>query len=242
MTGLRRLHMVLDATAMVCLAGLGIVPVAAQQLDAPSVIRQIDAAVRTRFESVAGFTVREHYAVYRGQDIGVPVAEITVKTTYRKDVGKSYEIVAESGSALIRKFGLIPLLDNEKSINQPGKVEQSWFTSANYEMKLLPGGIEHLDGRDCLALSVTPRRKAPNLIQGTLWVDAKDFGIVKIEGTASKSPSMWAGETRMMRRYANVSGFAMATGARAESNSFLFGKTVVTIDYRDYQIELSQRR
>jgi hypothetical protein len=73
-------------------------------------------------------------------------------------------------------------------------------------------------------------------------VDAKDFGIVKIEGTASKSPSMWAGETRMMRRYANVSGFAMATGARAESNSFLFGKTVVTIDYRDYQIELSQRR
>jgi hypothetical protein len=112
--------MVLDATAMVCLAGLGIVPVAAQQLDAPSVIRQIDAAVRTRFESVAGFTVREHYAVYRGQDIGVPVAEITVKTTYRKDVGKSYEIVAESGSALIRKFGLIPLLDNEKSINQPG--------------------------------------------------------------------------------------------------------------------------
>jgi hypothetical protein len=53
---------------------------------------------------------------------------------------------------------------------------------------------------------------------------------------------MWAGETRMMRRYANVSGFAMATGARAESNSFLFGKTVVTIDYRDYRIELRPGR
>jgi len=234
----RRLLMALKAAAMVYLAGLAIAPVEAQQFDAPSVIRQIDAAVRTRFESVAGFTVREHYAVYRGQNTAVPVAEMTVKTTYRKGTGKGYEIIAQSGSALIRKFGLIPLLDNEKSINQPGKVEQSWFTSANYEMKLVPGGIQRLDGRDCLTLSVTPRRKAPNLIQGTLWVDAKDFGIVKIEGTASRSPSMWAGEIHMMRRYANVSGFAMATGARAESDSFLFGKTIVTIDYRDYQIQL----
>jgi len=236
--GHRQLHTVLEAAAMIFLVGLGIAPIKAQQTDAPSVIRQIDAAVRARFESVAGFTVREHYAVYRGQDMGVPAAEMTVRTTYRKGIGKSYEIVAEGGSALIRKFGLMPLLDNEKSINQPGHVEQSWFTSANYEMKLLPGGIQHLDGRDCLALSVTPRRKAPNLIQGTLWVDAKDFGIVKIDGTASKSPSVWAGQTHMMRRYANVSGFAMATSARAESNSFLFGKTIVTIDYLDYRIEL----
>jgi hypothetical protein len=30
----------------------------------------------------------------------------------------------------------------------------------------------------------------------------------------------------------------MATHARAVSNSFLLGKTVVTIDYRDYQVQL----
>jgi hypothetical protein len=42
----------------------------------------------------------------------------------------------------------------------------------------------------------------------------------------------------MMRQYAKVSGFAMATHARAASNRFLFGKTVVTIDYSEYQIQL----
>jgi hypothetical protein len=42
----------------------------------------------------------------------------------------------------------------------------------------------------------------------------------------------------MTRKYADMNGFAQATHARAESDSFLFGPTVVTIDYRDYQIQL----
>ncbi len=54
---------------------------------------------------------------------------------------------------------------------------------------------------------------------GTMWVDAKDFSIVQIEGVATKSPSMFAGATHMMRQYANIDGFSMATHARAESDS-----------------------
>jgi hypothetical protein len=34
----------------------------------------------------------------------------------------------------------------------------------------------------------------------------------------------------------------MATHARAVSNSYLLGRTVVTIDYRDYQIQLRPAR
>jgi hypothetical protein len=69
-------------------------------------------------------------------------------------------------------------------------------------------------------------------------VDPRDYSIVQIKGVASKSPSLLAGPPQMMREYAIVSGFAQATHAQAISNSFLFGKTVVTIDYRDYQIQL----
>jgi hypothetical protein len=45
-----------------------------------------------------------------------------------------------------------------------------------------------------------------------------------------------------MRQYANVSGFAMATQARAVSDSFLLGRTTVTVDYRNYQIEIAPAR
>jgi hypothetical protein len=42
-----------------------------------------------------------------------------------------------------------------------------------------------------------------------------------------------------MRLYENVNGFAEATHARAESESTLFGKTIVTIDYQGYEIRTS---
>jgi len=224
---------------VVCLPGcIRAAAVAAQQDDNSPVVQHIDAAVRARLDNTLGYTVTEHYAVFRNSDLDHPTAEMTVKTTYRKDTGKSYEILSKSGSEVIQKLVLSVILDNEKRINLPGNREGSWITSANYEMKLKPGGAQQLDGRDCFVLDISPRRKAPNLLEGTLWVDEKDGSIVEIQGTASASPSVFTGPTRMMRHYANVNGYAMATHARAVSNSFLFGQTVVTIDYRDYQVEL----
>jgi hypothetical protein len=210
----------------------------AQQPDASAIIRDLDAANQARFDNVLSFTDVEHYTVFRGNDQTNPAAEMTVKISYKKGVGKDYVILKQSGSSLIQKFGLQPLLENEKSINNPATVAQSWFTSANYEMHLKPGDIQTIDGRQCLAISIAPRHKAPNMIVGTLWVDVISHTLVKVEGVASKSPSLFAGTTKMLRHYTNMQGYAMATHARAESSSMLFGKTVITIDYTDYQFQL----
>jgi len=234
----RQFRMPRAVAAAFFFACLGIVAVPAQQLDAASVIQHIDAAVKARIDNIAGYTVTEHYAVYRNNDETRPVAEMTVKTLYRQDTGKSYTILSQTGSQVIQSLVLGAILDNEKRLNQPGIREGSWFTSANYEMKLKSDASQRLDGRDCLVLTLTPKRKAPYLIEGTLWVDAKDGSIVQVQGTGSKSPSVFTGPTQMTRQYAIVAGFAQATHARALSNSFLFGKTVVTIDYRDYQVQL----
>lgn len=207
-----------------------------QQADDAAIIRGVDAAVKARLDGIAGYTVTEHYAVYRGGDEAHPAAEMTVKTTYERETGKSYAILSKSGSAVLQKFVLDSILENEKRINEPGVREGSWLTSANYEMKLKPGGPERVNGRDCFVLSINPRQKAPNLIVGTLWVDTRDESIVQIKGTASKSVSAFTGPTELMRQYTMVDGFAEATHARAVSSSFLFGQTVVTIDYVGYEI------
>ena len=105
----------------------------AQQPDEAAIIRDIDAASQSRFKNVLGFTDVEHYAVYRGKDQLRPAAEMTVRVTYKKGTGKTYEILSQSGSAIIRKFGLQPLLDNEKAINDPAKVVSrfmAWFLRA----------------------------------------------------------------------------------------------------------------
>ncbi len=225
-------------TLAIFIFGGGVAAWGGAAVSGDSVIRSIDAEVQARVAAVAGFTDVERYDVYRGQDETHPAAEITVKVTYRKRVGKSYTILSQKGSSLIRRFGLKPLLENEKEINQPGKVENSWFTSANYEMKLKSGPVEQVNGRTCYALAITPKHKAPNMLEGTLWVDARDFSIVRVKGIASQKPSIFAGTTHMMRDYGNIDGYPMATQARAESNSAWFGRTVVVIHYGDYHLEL----
>ena len=217
---------------------LAIAAIPAQEPDNSSVVRGIDAAVMARIDGIPGYTVTEHYAVYRNKDEEHPVAEMTVKTTYKQETGKSYAIVSQSGSEIIRRLVLGTILDNEQRINQPGTREGSWLTSANYVMKLKPGGTQRLDGRECLVLDITPKRKTPYLIEGAIWVDAKDYLIVQLQGTASKSSSVFTGATQMTRQYSTVNGFAMATHARATSDSFLFGLTVVKIDYQGYEIQL----
>jgi hypothetical protein len=162
---------------------------------------------------------------------------MTVRDTYTKGAGKSYAILSQSGSSMILRFGLKPLLDNEKTINLPANVEKSWFISANYNMQLKPGGAVSLNGRSCYVFTIAAKRTAPNTMNGTLWADARDGSLVQIDGIATASASALSGPAHMMRQYANISGFSMAMHARAESHGAFIGRTVVTIDYSNYQLQ-----
>ena len=209
----------------------------AQQPDPASVIAKVDRAVKLRVDGIASYAVTEHYSVFRGKDEKHPVAEMTVRTMYRKETGKTYTILSQSGSGFIVKHVLGAILDREKEVNRPGIREHTWLNSANYVMTLKPGGAQQMDGRECFVLDVSPRHKDPNLIEGTIWVDVKSGNIVRLEGTTLESPSIFTGRSQLMRQYIDVNGFGMATQARAVTDSFLLGRTVITIDYRDYRIQ-----
>src|SRR5947209_974865 len=62
------------ASAFIMFAFLGTVMVPAQPFSTTSVIHQIDAAVKARTDNVEGYSVTEHYAVYRSKDEIHPVA------------------------------------------------------------------------------------------------------------------------------------------------------------------------
>jgi hypothetical protein len=219
------------------LPGIALAQPSASLLPA-DLVHLIDAANQARYDNVLSFTDTEHYALYRGNDEAHAAAEMTVKMTYRKGEGKSYQIVSQSGSQIIQKFGLEPLLENEKAINDPARVQTSWFTSTNYDMQVKAAETRQMNDATCVAVTITPKHTAPNMIDGKLWIDPRDGTLAQVEGAASRSPSIFAGTTHMMRQYTKVDGFAMATHARAESHNALFGRSVVTIDYSDYKLEL----
>jgi hypothetical protein len=203
-----------------------------------AIVQGVDASVKNRIDHLAAYTVTEHYAVFRGSDERRPAAEMLVKTTYRRQAGKSYEIVSQSGSSFWRNEVLATLLDNEKHMSMPGNVETALINSANYEMTLDADPREQLNGRDCLVLDINPKRASQFLFKGKVWVDARNFAIVQLKGKASKSAFFLASAAEVTRQYDQVSGLPMATHARAASASSLLGQTVVKIDYTNYQLDL----
>lgn len=228
-----------DARALLgfCLACLLARPLISQNTEA-DIMRGIDASVAHREQNLLGYTVTEHYSVYRNQDKVHPAAEMTVKTSYLKDRGKSYQVLSESGSGIIRKEVLGRVLDGERTATEPANRATALITSANYTIH--ERGAEVVGGRNCIALAIAPRRIGPYLFQGELWVDAQDYSIVQLSGVTAKSPSIFAGQTQVARQYAIIDGFPMATHATATSSSWLFGQTTIEIEYTGYQIERAQ--
>jgi hypothetical protein len=206
--------------------------------DLTTIIRGVDDSVSDRLNRLVSYTATEHYAVFRGHDDTSPTAEMLVRTTYRKETGKSFEILSQSGSSLWRKEVLKTLLENEQRMSQPGNIETALINSSNYEMKLDQNARAMLNGRQCLVLDISPRRKSPYLFKGQLWVDAHDYAIVQLKGVAAKSAIFLANAAEVTRQYTEVDSMPMATHAEAVSGSSLLGQTVVKVDYAGYQMQL----
>src|SRR4051794_18906203 len=198
-----------------------------QAPDLATIVRGVDASVRDRLDRLASYTVTEHYAVFRGHDDTTATAEMLVKTTYRKETGKSFEVLSQNGSSLWRNEVLKSLLENEQRMSQPGNVESALINSSNYEMKLDKNASVTLNGRQCLVLDITPRRKSQYLFKGQLWVDAHDYAIVQLKGIAAKSAIFLANAADVTRQYGEIDSLPMATHAEAVSGSALLGQTVV---------------
>ncbi len=210
---------------------------ASQDPDEATVIHGISAAVGAREDNLLGYTAIEHYLVFRNGEQQQPAAEMRVKTTYRRDIGKSYEILSETGSTLLRKQLLERMLDNEKSLTRPATRRTALINSTNYTMTMKGKAIE--DNRACVVMQIAPKRPSPYLFNGQIWVDARTYAIVRLEGITSKSPTVFAAPTQVSRQYEVVRGFPMATRATASTSIWLVGPTRIAIDYTDYDLQVA---
>jgi len=60
---------------------------------------------------------------------------------------------------------------------------------ANYKFSLL--GEQDVGPYHCVVVEAIPRRKDKYLFEGKIWIDAQDYGIVRIAGHPAKSPPFW---------------------------------------------------
>jgi hypothetical protein len=85
-------------------------------------------------------------------------------------------------------------------------------------------------------LGLHPRKKSRFLVQGKAWVDAECFALLKVEGHPAASLSFWVGKPLVTQEFQKYGDFWMSCHNHTLSDSFLLGKSELTIEYGHYEL------
>jgi len=174
---------------------------------------------------------------YRMQYRGFPSdrdAEMVVKVTFRAPNSKEFAVLSQSGSKFVIDHVFKKLLEGEQEALQGENRHDTALTRQNYDFEM--AGYETTPDCRQYVLRLLPKTKNKFLYRGKIWVDAKDFAVVRIEGEPGKNPSIWIKKTGIAHRYVKVDGFWLPAENHTESFIRLGGKATLSIEYQDYKI------
>lgn len=174
---------------------------------------------------------------YRMQYRGFPSdrdAEMVVKVNFRAPNSKEFTVLSQTGSKFVIDHVFKKLLEGEQEALKGENRNDTALTRQNYDFELVgydttPDGAQYV-------LKLLPKTKNKFLYRGKIWVDAKDFAVVRIEGEPGKNPSIWIKKTGVAHRYVKVDGFWLPAENHTESFIRLGGKATLSIEYQDYKI------
>jgi hypothetical protein len=164
---------------------------------------------------------------------------MVVNMKYRSPGTKEFSIQSQTGSKLILEKVFQRMLRSEKEAVSAENQNRIALSEDNYRFAL--AGHETLPTGPAYILSVEPRTDNKLLYRGRIWVDAKDFAVVRIEAAPAKNPSFWTKETRIEQVYGKVGNFWLPVSNRSTSAIRLGGHADLTIDYKNYRITARHR-
>jgi len=128
---------------------------------------------------------------------------------------------------------LRPLEGEQEAGNEENR-RRSALSTENYDFTM--AGYEDSPEGGRYVLDLLPKTKNKFLYRGKIWVDAKDFAVVRIEAEPAKNPSFWIKKTDVSHKYVKVDDFWLPAENHSESLIRLGGKATLSIEYRDYKI------
>lgn len=175
--------------------------------------------------------------IYQMQYRGFPSnhdAEMVVHVTYHAPNAKQFSIISVKGSKFIIDHVFKKLLEGEQEAANDENRRRTALSTENYDFSL--AGYEDSSNGGRYILDLLPKTKNRFLYRGKIWVDAKDFAVVRIEGEPGKNPSFWIKKTEIAHQYVKVNDFWLPAENHTESAIRLGGKAILSIEYRDYKI------
>ena len=110
-------------------------------------------------------------------------------------------------------------------------VPQIALNLQNYEF--LPA-VQDDDG--LVRVGIRPRRRAPMLLDGNIFLSEPGADLVRIEGNVVKKPSIWTRRVHVVRQYARIAGVRVPVSMTSTADVFVVGQSSFSMDYRYEQI------
>jgi len=207
-------------------------------VNAPLPVEQVVKRLEEKnAERTAALKQYEATRIYRMQYRGFPSdrdAEMVIHMAYRAPNSREFRVVSQTGSKLIIDRVFKKLLEGEQEAADEENRQHTALTTENYDFAL--AGYEPAPEGGRYVLNLTPRTKNKFLYRGKIWVDAKDFAVVRIKGEPGKNPSFWIKKTDVEHSYEKVGDFWLPAQNRTESVVRLGGVARLSIEYKDYKI------
>jgi hypothetical protein len=205
--------------------------VAADQLFA-----ELDAHNELRKSALHDYTARRTYQVVDVK--GKVHAEEIGRMEFRAPDKKNFVVTSETGSGVIRRMALNPLISSEVEAAAGKEHHDSAISPENYSLELL--GEQQVGPHRCFVAQAVPKRKEKYLFEGRVWVDVDDYAVVRIEGHPAKKLSFWIQRADFVRRYQKIGSFWLPQRDETLVQVRMYGKKVLTIDHRDYVVNAAQ--
>ena len=168
------------------------------------------------------------YAVLNSE--GKVHAREIVRMEYIAPDKKTFVKISEEGSHLIDRMVLNPLTESEASAAAGKEHSDSSITPANYTFTVL--GQEEVGAHHCYVVAALPKREDKYLFEGKIWIDSREFAIVRIAGHPAKKLSFWITRAEFVRQYKKIGGFWFSAKDETFVDVRFYGRKILTIEHR----------
>jgi hypothetical protein len=185
-----------------------------------------------RNAALLGYTELRTYRVT--DTTGKVRAQKSGQMEYRAPDKKTFVTTSESGSGLVRRLALNPLIASEIEAASGRQHHDSSITPANYTFELL--GEEQVGPYHCFVVRARPKRPDKYLFEGQVWIDIQDYAVVRIAGHPAKKLSFWIERANFVREYQKIGEFWLPQKDETFVRVRMYGQKVLTIDHQNYTV------
>jgi hypothetical protein len=140
--------------------------------------------------------------------------------------GFVYRIVDQGGSGTIRSRVLLGALQEEQHMRAAGVNRRAALHPENYEF------LEPVTGGDGLTrVDLRPLRKDIVLVEGSMYLNAEDGDLVRVEGLLARRPSFWTRRVRVVRTYERIGNVRVPVMMESTADVLVVGSSSFSMSY-----------